>query len=565
MGKDGMKRVLRAMFSAWLAVMGWALPALGAAAVPGVIDAVGGTTLTPVAGIPAAPSDLLANAFPGVLPVGLIWKDNSANETGFTIERSTDGGAFVKIATVAAGVTKYLDSSVTNDMLCRYRVCANSTPVNSAYSNEYEWLTRPYNPKDLVAEPNTLGPGIDLRWNPNNHNATYQIQKTFQISSQQKEIQLINVGADKYSYLDTDVVPGKTYSYFVMACSNTDRTDGSNTVTINYMGPPTEVKVAHFPNSPKLTLMWKDNTDNETKFVVEMAHSQQGPVFTHEVPANTTEFVDDVVIDELYMYRVKAVGPDGSYSPYSDLCHWYSEPRIPENLTAEAVSYSEVALSWLDTSKYEAGFKIWRKGGGTTDWIEPGANTTSCSDKGLKPNTTYTYSIYAYNVSSEISDLSPEVSVTTPTVSFITPGDLIQKKGGLIPTGTKLDTVLQIGSPSMTVNGETREIDPGKSTAPVIVGGRTLLPIRAVIEAYGGTVEWDGAARKVTVVCNGKTIELWIDSLNTKVNGESKTTEVAPQIINDRTMLPLRFISENLGLSVDWDGASQRVTIKTGG
>lgn len=47
----------------------------------------------------------------------------------------------------------------------------------------------------------------------------------------------------------------------------------------------------------------------------------------------------------------------------------------------------------------------------------------------------------------------------------------------------------------MTVNGVTREIDPGRGTSPVIVNGRTLLPIRAIIEALGGSVAWDQAAK----------------------------------------------------------------------
>ncbi len=51
----------------------------------------------------------------------------------------------------------------------------------------------------------------------------------------------------------------------------------------------------------------------------------------------------------------------------------------------------------------------------------------------------------------------------------------------------------------MTVNGVKKEIDPGRGTVPVIVKGRTLVPIRAIIEEMGGTIEWDGNERKVTI------------------------------------------------------------------
>jgi hypothetical protein len=50
----------------------------------------------------------------------------------------------------------------------------------------------------------------------------------------------------------------------------------------------------------------------------------------------------------------------------------------------------------------------------------------------------------------------------------------------------------------MTVNGVKKEIDPGRGTVPVIVKGRTLVPIRAIIEELGGTIGWDGNERKVT-------------------------------------------------------------------
>jgi hypothetical protein len=122
--------------------------------------------------------------------------------------------------------------------------------------------------------------------------------------------------------------------------------------------------------------------------------------------------------------------------------------------------------------------------------------------------------------------------------------------------------VLQIDNPFMTVNGSNKEIDPGKGTVPLIMNGRTLVPIRAIIEAMGGTISWDGEAKKVTVQLKGNNIELWIGEYTTLVNGTSKTTDVPPQIINERTMLPLRFISENLGCNVKWNGDTAEITIK---
>ncbi|GAB4261247.1 rhodanese-like domain-containing protein [Thermincola ferriacetica] len=121
--------------------------------------------------------------------------------------------------------------------------------------------------------------------------------------------------------------------------------------------------------------------------------------------------------------------------------------------------------------------------------------------------------------------------------------------------------VLKIGNPKFTVGNAVQEVDPGRGTKPVIVKGRTLVPIRAIVEVMGGTVDWAAAEQKVTVRLLDKTVELWIGKTTTTVNGANKNTDVAPQIINGRTMLPARFIAENLGATVGWDPATQSIPI----
>ena len=128
------------------------------------------------------------------------------------------------------------------------------------------------------------------------------------------------------------------------------------------------------------------------------------------------------------------------------------------------------------------------------------------------------------------------------------------------PTGTTI-IKLVVGKSAFTVNGKSKTLD----SPPVIKNGRTLLPIRPVIESLGGTVAWDSATRKVTIKLGSTTIELWIDKKNAKVNGVTKTLDVAPQIINGRTMVPVRFVSENLGAKVDWDDKTKTITITYSG
>ena len=119
---------------------------------------------------------------------------------------------------------------------------------------------------------------------------------------------------------------------------------------------------------------------------------------------------------------------------------------------------------------------------------------------------------------------------------------------------------LQIGNPNMTVNGTEKPIDEN-GTAPVIINDRTLLPVRAVVEEIGGDVEWDGETQTVVLAYGEDIVVLEIDNTTAYHNEEPSTLEAAPTIINDRTMLPIRFIAESFKFDVEWDGETQTVTI----
>ncbi len=130
-----------------------------------------------------------------------------------------------------------------------------------------------------------------------------------------------------------------------------------------------------------------------------------------------------------------------------------------------------------------------------------------------------------------------------------------------LQTDGNTEIVLRIDDPMMTVNGAEKEIDPGMGTAPVIINDRTLLPVRAVIEELGGTVGWDDETREVTLGYEGSEIVLTIDSTSAALNDQAQTLDTTPVIINDRTMLPIRFIAESFGFDVEWDQSTQTVTI----
>lgn len=116
----------------------------------------------------------------------------------------------------------------------------------------------------------------------------------------------------------------------------------------------------------------------------------------------------------------------------------------------------------------------------------------------------------------------------------------------------------KIGSNIYYVGGVAKVMD----VAPYIKNDRTYVPMRYLGEALGAEVVWDDAARTVTLTKGETTVVFTIGSTTYTVNGEAKTADVAPEITNDRTMLPARFVAEAFGAVVGWDASTQTVLIQ---
>ena len=145
-------------------------------------------------------------------------------------------------------------------------------------------------------------------------------------------------------------------------------------------------------------------------------------------------------------------------------------------------------------------------------------------------------------------------------MSFMTGCSAAEQTADKSEKSEKFVLTMQIGNPVMTVNGENKNIDEG-GTVPIVESGRTLVPIRAIIEAMGGDVKWDGETNTAVLTLGDDIITLVIGSETAFFNEEKNTLDVAPKIINDRTMLPIRFIAEKFNFNVDWDENTQTITI----
>lgn len=155
-------------------------------------------------------------------------------------------------------------------------------------------------------------------------------------------------------------------------------------------------------------------------------------------------------------------------------------------------------------------------------------------------------------------------SASVFAAEYIIPGGIQYESRHEKPDPATVIT-LQIGNPEMTVNGETRLIDQ-EGTTPCIINGRTMLPIRAIVEALGGSVEWYAESRTVSMLCNDTYVMMTIGDVNAQVIRQSSNTsllimDTAPIIRNNRTLLPVRAVTESFGAEVEWDAETKTVTI----
>ncbi len=116
---------------------------------------------------------------------------------------------------------------------------------------------------------------------------------------------------------------------------------------------------------------------------------------------------------------------------------------------------------------------------------------------------------------------------------------------------------LTIGQKVGYVNGEAKELD----VAPIIRNGRTMLPVRFVADNFGALVLWNGATSTATVKTDDVEIKIVIGSPVAFVNGEDVLLDSPAFIENGRTYLPVRFVADKLGATVEWDGQTSTATL----
>jgi subtilisin family serine protease len=438
---------------------------------------------------PLAPSNLKAQIGTNGA-VNLNWTDNADNEKGFKIERKTTAD-YTQIAQLdIVNATTYSDTAIKEGTTYTYRVRAFNAEGNSNYSNTVSIKTNTapvivsltpnsgnfntgtgYNFSAVYADADGYADLSGLYFSVGQRpNAVYVYYNRAQNKLYIQDSSgwsggfapgAVNIIEGPYGYLNcaqTSVsasgnnctvnwavsfkpVFTGTKELNLFAYDNKEVGSGwqkKGTITIsspNIPTAPSQLTAAPDSSAPssRIRVNWKDNSNDETKFTVQISRNG-GTTFEDKgsVAANTTTYIasdyptSPIKPGTTYHFRVYALrGTDKSNYSNTASATTASLPNAPSELTAEAISSTALRLKWKDNSNNEQGFKIQRKvnNGAFSELTKVNANVTTYTDSGLSAGTTYTYKVAAYN-NGGTSAFSNEASAKTnsiPSAGTITP------------------------------------------------------------------------------------------------------------------------------------------------
>ncbi|MEK5640219.1 copper amine oxidase [Paenibacillus rhizosphaerae] len=161
--------------------------------------------------------------------------------------------------------------------------------------------------------------------------------------------------------------------------------------------------------------------------------------------------------------------------------------------------------------------------------------------------------LYVVNVEDGQDERAKTGTVAFDNIKFTMPS--LSSDAGL-PTGK---VIMAVGQKSYMSNGQKKSMD----AAPVMKNGTTYIPVKYVLDTFGGQATWDSANQRISVLRGGKLMDLTVGKKEYILNGKRKSAEVAPFITQGRTLVPLRLVSEQLGLQVNWEQNTKTITIQS--
>jgi len=542
---------------------------------------------------PNAPSNLTAESN-DVGRVVLRWIDNSNNEEGFRIEsKYRVDDTYIQVDKVGANETTYEQSELSTYPVhpgdsYYYRVTAYNSSGSSGPSNEVYIEIKGHKPSPAAPEAlrakAVMSEGrltVRLFWADKSDNEEKFVVQRSKAGGLYTNVAELPPNSFKFEE-PADLERNVKYTYRVMACNSGGASLSNTADVILPVGLPAHPSFNYIQSqgSTFMLLTWNDNSNNEDGFIITRWGDKPSNPFTGVRPPDkeylldpnvTSLLVNDLTPKREYSFEIVAYNAMGKSIASSVSGYTGSAP--PVLLAATAEPPNQVKVSWNWSGDSVQGFSLERKRAGEAyaQIAVTGADARSFTDVPLLPGNTYYYrarSWFKVFLTGQIcySDYSNEIGITTPALATnlytnnANPGHLLQNP---VISGKKVIR-LNLGQKSYSVNGQNLTMD----TAPVSREGRTMLPIKYVTDSLGATLAWDGSTRKVTITQGATIIELWIGQNTARINGAERLIDptnpnVRPFIAPPgRTMLPLRFISESLGCTVNWNAELQEASIE---
>ncbi|MGE5417802.1 MAG: stalk domain-containing protein [Acidobacteriota bacterium] len=525
--------------------------------------------------VPTAPTNLRQTGVSDTT-VKLAWDyTGTVVISSFDIFRAPEGSyTWTKIGTVDASTLTIKDTGLTPGTTYCYVVTAVNGAGSSPYSSQCSATTTipslPPPPTAPPAAPTTMvcttvsTTQINVHWTDNSSDETgFIVDRTFWNGTATVDDSIGRVfPANTQDISDTGLVGGREYEYRIRATNsagNSSYLDGFAQTVVTAPGPITGFR-AVVASGPVVNLSWDPVPNGIGFYIGRRTAGDPSSIFPGHSVINLTSTSctdnSDLTPGTTYQYELMArnrVGDTRSSSVSVTIPAAGSSgvPAAPSNFTATLNSAGRIALHWQDNSSDEGGFRIYKKTNGSAYdyWYLELNNVQSDLDSEVTPGNTYQYRVQAVRgttVSDWVySNIVTVPAATTTTPPSTTPGTTPSGTPGTSSGGTAPSTGSTAGTKVIrfyvgSCEYYVNDVLYTMDTAPVIKDGRTLLPIKYVAEQVGATVGWDSGTRRASISTAADVIWMWIGRNTAQVNGVNVPIDPANSLVKPITVPPGR-------------------------